>query len=253
MASALHNEVVYFFGAVRFFTRLPVPSWVEHSAEGLECSTRYFPAVGLIVGGSAALCFTLASRFWPVSLAVLMSMALTLSMTGAFHEDGWSDMVDGFGAGGEKARILEIMKDSRLGTFGALALALLLVVKFFLLCGIPAPRLPAALLAGHAFSRLCVTLILRSMSYVRFEGKAKPLSTRIGDNELAFAALTAFLPLFFLPLRPAVIAVFFALAATCWLARAFKRHIGGYTGDCLGATQQLSEAAFYLGVSCAFS
>ena len=115
---ALRNELEYFFGAVRFFTRLPVPAWVGHSSDALERSSRYFPAIGLIVGSVAALVLTLGDLIWPKTLAVLASMASTLYVTGAFHEDGWSDMVDGFGGGWEKPQILAIMKDSRIGSFG---------------------------------------------------------------------------------------------------------------------------------------
>ena len=128
---SLRHELEYFFGAIRFFTRLPVPRWVGHSSEALERSSRYFPAVGLIVGGIAALTFALAMLFWPKTLAVLAAMAITLYVTGAFHEDGWSDMVDGFGGGWEKAQILTIMKDSRIGSFGAVALVMMLLTKFF--------------------------------------------------------------------------------------------------------------------------
>ena len=106
----VRTELEYFFGAIRFFTRLPVPGWVGHSSEALERSSRYFPAVGLIVGGIAALVFVLSSLILPKTLAVLASMASTLYVTGAFHEDGWSDMVDGFGGGWDKPQILTIMK-----------------------------------------------------------------------------------------------------------------------------------------------
>jgi len=88
---------------------------------------------------------------------------------------------------------------------------------------------------------------------VRDEGKANPLATGIGRGELAFASVTALLPLLLLPLQPALLGVLFAVLATLWLARMFKRQIGGYTGDCLGATQQLAEAAFYSGLLCKFS
>jgi adenosylcobinamide-GDP ribazoletransferase len=249
----IRNELDYFFGAIRFFTRLPVPAWVGHSSEGLDRSTRYFPAVGLIVGGIAALIFVLTSFVWPKTLAVLASMAITLYLTGAFHEDGWSDMVDGFGGGWGKARILEIMKDSRIGSFGAVALVVLLLAKFCALVEIDLAMVPLALIAGHALSRLCATSLLHTLDYVRDEGKSKPLATRIGRGELAFAALTAALPLLLLPPRQALIGTLFAALATLWLARLFKRQIGGYTGDCLGATQQLSEVAFYCGMLCRFS
>lgn len=249
----MRSELEYFFGAIRFFTRLPVPAWVGHSSEALERSSRYFPAVGLIVGGIAALVFALTSFFWPKTLAVLSAMAITLYVTGAFHEDGWSDMVDGFGGGWEKSQILAIMKDSRIGSFGAVALVMMLLTKFFALVEIELLLVPVALIAGHGFSRLCATLVLSTLDYVRDEGKAKPLSTHIGKGELAFAAVTAVLPLLLLPPQQSIPGVVLALLATLWLARMFKRHIGGYTGDCLGATQQLAEVAFYGGLLCKFS
>ena len=247
------RELEYFFGAIRFFTRLPVPAWVGHSSEALERSSRYFPAVGLIVGGIAALVFALTSFFWPKTLSVLSSMAITLYITGAFHEDGWSDMVDGFGGGWEKSQILAIMKDSRIGSFGAVALVMMLLTKFFALVEIELWMVPLTLIAGHAVSRLCATTVLSALDYMRDEGKSKPLSTHISRGSLAFAALTALVPLFLLPFRQAVIGVVLAALATLWLARMFKRQIGGYTGDCLGATQQLSEVAFYCGLLCRFS
>lgn len=249
----MRSELEYFFGAIRFFTRLPVPAWVGHSSEALERSSRYFPAVGLIVGGIAALVFALTSFFWPKTLAVLSAMAITLYVTGAFHEDGWSDMVDGFGGGWEKSQILTIMKDSRIGSFGAVALVMMLLTKFFALVEIELLLVPVALIAGHGFSRLCATLVLSTLDYVRDEGKAKPLSTHIGKGELVFAAVTAVLPLLLLPPQQSIPGVVLALLATLWLARMFKRQIGGYTGDCLGATQQLAEVAFYGGLLCKFS
>lgn len=249
----IRRELEYFFGAIRFFTRLPVPVWVGHSSDALQRSTRYFPVVGLVVGAIAALTFAFSSFFWPKTLAVLAAMAITLMVTGVFHEDGWSDMVDGFGGGWEKPQILAIMKDSRIGSFGAVALVMILLTKFFTLVEIDMLLVPVSLVAGHAFSRLCATLVLSQLDYVRDEGKSKPLATHIGKGELAFAAVTAFLPLLFLPPQQSIPAVVLALLATVWLARKFRRHIGGYTGDCLGATQQLAEVAFYGGLLCKFS
>ena len=247
------HELEYFLGAIRFFTRLPVPRWVGHSSEALERSMRYFPAVGLIVGFIGALVFAVTSFFWPKTLAVLASMAATLYATGAFHEDGWGDTVDGFGGGWEKAQILTIMKDSRIGSFGAIALVLILLAKFFALIEIEPTLLPVVLIAGHAFSRLCSTSLLYTLDYVRDEGKAKPLATRISKGALVFAALTALVPMLLLPPGQMLLGVAFAALATVWLARMFKRRIGGYTGDCLGAVQQLAEVAFYAGLLCRFS
>lgn len=242
----LRRELAYFFGAVRFFTRLPVPAWVGHSEEALNRSARYFPAVGLVVGLAGALVFALASFFWPKTLAVLLAMAATQYLTGAFHEDGWSDTVDGLGGGWERERILAIMKDSRIGSYGALALVMLLLGKFVALIELDTLQVPAALLAGHALSRLLATVPLRVMDYAREDGKAKPLATRIGRGELAFAAACGGLPLLLLPAAAALAGLALAVAAALFLAAKYRRSLGGYTGDCLGAVQQLTELAVYV-------
>jgi adenosylcobinamide-GDP ribazoletransferase len=246
----IRRELEYFFGAIRFFTRLPVPGWVGHSAEALNHSARYFPAVGLLVGGIGALVYLAAALLWPQPVAVLLSMAATIYATGAFHEDGLSDTVDGLGGGWEKLRILEIMKDSRVGSYGVVAMVLALLGKFTLLSAIDSALVPFVLLAGHSLSRYCSTLLLATMDYVREDllSKAKPLATRLAPGALLVATFFALTPLALLPLPNALAGVALAALATLWFARLFKRWLGGYTGDCLGATQQLSEIAFYLGL-----
>jgi len=246
----IRQEVEAFLGAVRFFTRLPVPAWVGHSTEGLNRSARYFPAVGLLVGGLAALVYLGAACLWPKPVAVLLSMAATIYATGAFHEDGLSDATDGLGGGWDKLRILEIMKDSRVGSYGVVALVLALLGKFVLLCELPAAWLPWALLGGHALSRFASTTLLFAMDYVRedLQSKAKPLATRLSFGALLVAGGFATLGLLGLPWQAALQGVGLAALATFWLARLFRRWLGGYTGDCLGATQQVAELAFYLGL-----
>jgi adenosylcobinamide-GDP ribazoletransferase len=253
MTTFLRRELEYFFGAVRFFTRLPVPTWVGHSAEALNHSARYFTLVGLIVGLIGALVFAFTSFFLPKTLAVLLAMAATILVTGAFHEDGWADMVDGFGGGWTRERTLEIMKDSRIGSYGAIALVLLLLAKFMALVELDMLLVAPALIAGHAFSRLCATSVMHFLDYARDEGKAKPLATRIAPGELALAACFGLVALVLLPPLSALLGVLFAAAATAFLTRKFHQRLGGYTGDCLGATQQLAEVAFYLGLLCRFS
>jgi adenosylcobinamide-GDP ribazoletransferase len=246
----LRRELEYFFGAVRFFTRLPVPGWVGHSTEALNRSARYFPAVGLLVGGIGALVFLGAMQLWPQPVAVLLSMAATIYATGAFHEDGLSDSVDGLGGGWDKLRILEIMKDSRVGSYGVVAMVLALLGKFTLLSSLDAGLVPCALLAGHALSRFCATVLLATMDYVREDllSKAKPLATRLSLGEMLVALAFVLGALALLPPEQAIAGCVLAALATFWLARKFKRWLGGYTGDCLGAVQQISEIAFYLGL-----
>ena len=246
----LRRELEYFFGAVRFFTRLPVPGWVGHSPEALNRSARYFPAVGLLVGGIGALVYVGAAFFWPQPAAVLLSMAATIHATGAFHEDGLADTVDGLGGGWDKLRILEIMKDSRVGSYGVVATVLALLGKFTLLTSLDGGLVPFALLAGHAVSRFCSTALLATMDYVRDDllAKSKPLATRMSGGGMLVALLFTVAALAWLPADKALAGCVLAALATLWLAAKFKHWLGGYTGDCLGATQQVSEIAFYLGL-----
>ena len=246
----IRRALAYFFGAVRFFTRLPVPAWVGHSSEALHRSARYFPAVGLLIGGIGALVYLGAAYFWPQPVAVLLSLAATIYATGAFHEDGLADTVDGLGGGWEKLRILEIMKDSRVGSYGVVAMVLALLGKVTLLNSLDGALVPFALLAGHAVSRFCSTVLLATMDYVREDllAKAKPLATRISGGEMLVALLFVLVVLTLLPTEKAVAGCVLAALATLWLAGKFRRWLGGYTGDCLGATQQVSEIAFYLGL-----
>lgn len=246
----IRRELGYFLGAVGFFTRMPVPGWVGHSAAALSQCARYFPAVGLLVGGIGALVYWLALHLWPQPVAVLLSMAATLYATGAFHEDGLSDTADGLGGGWDKARILAIMKDSRVGSYGVVALVLALLGKFALLSGIDAALVPAALLAGHAVSRFGATLIMATLDYARDDesSKSRPATHRPSLASLLLAAGFALLPLLLLPLAKALAGIVLAALAATWLAAKFQRWLGGYTGDCLGAVQQVTEVLFYLGL-----
>ena len=247
------TELETFIAALRFFTRLKLPGQRGHGSVALERAIRYFPASGLIVGGLAASVFVVTSFFWPKTLAMLAALATAICVTGALHEDGWSDMVDGFGGGRDKDKILAIMRDSCIGSFGAVALVTLLLARVMALVEMDPLLVPVALIAGHAVSRLCATFVLVALDYARPEGKAKAFSNRLGCGELAFATLTALLPLLLLSPQQSIPGLALALAVTIWLARGFKRRIGGYTGDCLGATQQLAELAFYGGLLCKFS
>ncbi len=247
--SFLRDEILAFLAAVTFFTRIPVPG-LAHSAERLNRAARYFPLVGWIVGGAGALAWLAAGRFWPEPLPVVLSTIVTILLTGAFHEDGWADFVDGFGGGTSRERVLEIMKDSRIGTFGAVALVAMLATKVLALASLSPSILPWALLAGHASSRFAATVFLRTHSYVREDllSKSKPLATALSTPGLLLAAVFGLLPSW-----PLGIAVLPALAASAlaagWIGRMMAKRLGGYTGDCLGAAQQCAETAFYLGLS----
>lgn len=256
------RELELFFAALRFFTRIPVPAWVGHSDEQLNHATRYFPLVGILVGFFVATATVLLDVVLPLSLAILLGMVASLLLTGAFHEDGFADAVDGFGGGWEKQRILDIMKDSRVGSYGAIAIALLLLVKFTALKEIAQLYglyvLFPALVAAHALSRLAATTLVFFMDYVREDitAKSKPMGRQTGRGEMATATVLGLAPaaaLVFIVPEPVVLALALVMLATALAGRYFHRHIGGYTGDCLGATQQLTEVVFYLGLLCTFS
>src|SRR6185436_15087756 len=118
-----------FFIALQFLTRLPVPRSFNSSETDIGKAAAFFPLVGVIVGGGAALAFVLLQRVLPVSTSVLCAIALAAFVTSGFHEDGLADTFDGFGGGWTKDRILEIMRDSRIGTYGALALIFVILGK----------------------------------------------------------------------------------------------------------------------------
>ena len=253
----IRREAAYFFAALRFFTRIPVPAWVGHSAEQLDHAARYFPLVGWLVGFIGAAVTLAAAQLWPPGLAVLLGIAATLYVTGAFHEDGLTDTLDGLGGGWTKEQALAIMKDSRIGSFGAIVITLALLTKYAaltaLLAASPAPTFLWGVIGAHAVSRLAATTLIFTLDYARGEGKAKPLATRLSGGEIAFAALCGLAPCLLLPPAQAALAALLVALVTLLAARTFLRRLGGYTGDCLGATQQLTEIAFYLGCACACS
>ena len=255
----MKHEIEYFFAALRFFTRLPVPAWVGHSQHQLDHAARYFPLVGILIGGIGAAVTELTALALPIAVAVLLGMAATILATGAFHEDGFADSCDGFGGGWEKAQVLAIMKDSRVGSYAALGVGLILLTKWNALLELDAafepPLLALALVAGHAASRLAPTVVIFTLDYVRDDdsSRSKPLAQRMASHELVIAVLFGLAPCLLLPLLDALAALAAAALAALLAARYFVRRIGGYTGDCLGATQQLSELAFYLGLLCSFT
>jgi adenosylcobinamide-GDP ribazoletransferase len=255
----MKRELEYFFAALRFFTRLPVPAWVGHSAGQLNHAARYFPLVGIIIGAIGAAVTEAAALALPIGVAVLLGMAATVLATGGFHEDGFADSCDGFGGGFDKARVLTIMKDSRIGSYAAIGLVLLLLTKWNVLVEIDAafgpPLLALTLIAGHAVSRLASTVLIYFLAYVRDDddSKSKPLAQRMSGGELSIAVLCGLVPCLLLPLADMLFGLAAAALAALLAARYFLRRIGGYTGDCLGATQQVAELAFYLGMLCNFS
>lgn len=247
----LTEEIHIFFSAVISYTRIPAPAWVIHNNDYLSKNIKYFPLIGWIVGSIAAGVYWLALPLFSPSVAVVLSMIASVWITGAFHEDGLADTCDGFGGGWTQQRILDIMKDSRIGTYGMIGLALVLLLKFNLLVSLPHHLVPQVLIAGHALSRFIAASLRLSLSYVREneDSKAKPIGKApFAASHAALAGVFGLLPLVtLLDIRYGLVLIPLLLMR-CYLARYFSKWIGGYTGDCLGAAQQALEVVFYLGV-----
>ncbi len=232
-----------FLMATMFLTRLPIARWVQHDAALQLGMARWFPAVGWLVGGLAALLLWLCSNLLPWVPAAFLATALAILLTGAFHEDGFADMCDAFGGGWEKEQVLRIMKDSRLGTYGTLGLGLMLSSKISLLCSLPLTNALCALIAGHVLSRTAATSLLLDLPYVRDteDGIAKTPPAEFTLTSLWFTVATAALALLLLPMRAWLPLLLGLLALRYWAAWYYRKRIGGYTGDCLGGAQQLAE------------
>ncbi|WP_414442832.1 adenosylcobinamide-GDP ribazoletransferase [Burkholderia sp. 22PA0106] len=241
-------ELRYFFVALGYFTRVPVPKRIGYASGDLDHAARYFPLIGVCIGALAALVYGLAVRVWPPGVAVLLSMAATLIATGAFHEDGLADSCDGFGGGYTREDVLRIMHDSRIGTFGAVALVVSLALKWQALAALPPWRAAWVLLAAHAASRVAAVSLLVSLDYVRSEGKAKPVAQRMSVRAFAFAAACGLPWLFWPDWRLGLLTLGVLVLLRAAVARYLLRRLGGYTGDCLGFAQQLAELAIILTV-----
>ncbi|HEU4459900.1 MAG TPA: adenosylcobinamide-GDP ribazoletransferase [Methylibium sp.] len=263
----LAHELRLVLLALQFFTRVPVTgrlaAWVGWQPGWLNDSARYFPLIGLGIGAFGALVLTIAAQWWPVPVAVGLSIAATLLLTGAFHEDGLADSFDGLGGSADRERVLAIMKDSRIGSYGSAALIVVLGLKALALASLPIGWSAAALVVAHGLSRAVAVALIRALPYAgdAEHAKAKPLAQRVSTAGLvlaciwplaaiaAFAAAQAASGSFAVPGWRAWIAALLAAAgAGLVCARWFRRRLGGVTGDMLGAAQQLSELAVLLAV-----
>lgn len=254
MNTKLRQERDYFFSGLSFYTRIPCPKSVVYKPESLNKSRKYLALIGLLVGLVAAIVYLLSAMLFPVTVSVFLSMIATIYLTGAFHEDGFADSCDGFGGGWEAAQILSIMKDSRVGTYGVVGLMLVLGLKFLVLVSLAersTELLLFALLSGHSFSRLMASWLMQKYNYVSSVETSKSInvtSVRLSRNEMLASAIPAVLIIILAWQINFLIAVMVAWFMTFLLGRYFERRIGGYTGDCLGAVQQVSEVLFYLAI-----
>lgn len=251
----IRTQLVLFFTALQFYTRIPIPKGIPFREENLNPASRFLPLIGWIVGSLAALVWLGALLISDVNVAIVCSMLTSILTTGALHEDGFADACDGFGGGWTKDRILLIMKDSRIGVYGVLGLIGILGLKFSLLSSLAlftdSGIVSLYLISAHALSRLMPVVIIFKHSYARDsdDSKAKPVAQKVSIPTLLIATAFALLPLIVIAMLLETIWIFLALLllvmVTFLMGRYFERWIGGYTGDCLGAVQQVCEVFFY--------
>jgi adenosylcobinamide-GDP ribazoletransferase len=255
------NGVRHFLLALQFFTRIPITGrlaqWVGYSPAMLRASAAHFPAIGWVVGAIGALALAGALALWPPLVAAVLCTVVTVLVTGAFHEDGLADVADGLGGASTRERALEIMKDSRIGAFGAIAVVLALGLKFALLAGLAGQGAFAAcmaLLAAHVLSRLAPLAVMRASPYVGGEGgKSKPMADAVSGTAVFVVVLWSLPAAALLVVVGGIVngvaAVVAGALVALFMVRLLRRRLGGFTGDGLGATQQLSELAIYLALA----
>lgn len=264
------HELRLFFVALQFLTRIPAPARLcaGYEPQWLNDCVRYFPLVGALVGVTGATVLCLAILWWTPPVAALLAVAATVWVTGAFHEDGLADTFDALGGVVPRQRALEIMKDSRIGTYGATALALTLALRIALLAMLAAKSpaaAAAALIGAHVLGRAAAICMMALLPYAgdADHAKAKPLATSVRLLPVAWGVASAIL----------LVAGLAVISNTAWVATSgvpvggwmlaagatllvvwsvrwwLRRRLGGYTGDTLGATEQLTEIAVLLVLS----
>jgi adenosylcobinamide-GDP ribazoletransferase len=235
-----------FLIALQFLTRLPAPRDLKTSEEELGRAAMFFPLVGMLVGGGGALLHVALLHLLPPPTCVLLVLIYASFITNAFHEDGLADAVDGFGGGWTRERMLEIMRDSRIGTFGALALIFLVLAKYNFLSALEPARIWRWLIVAHTAARWTTLPLCLWLPYARAEGQGKLVARRVGYGGVAVATVTLLAALTLLPGRAAVVAFAVAVAVVIASGWYYRRRLGGITGDCLGATNQVTEVLLYL-------
>ena len=251
LVAKLKRELERLATAATFLTRLPwVARFGRPEAAELARASRYFPLIGVLIGALVALAYAITLLVFTPAVAAVLALTCGVLLTGAFHEDGLADTADGLGGSFERARKLEIMRDSRLGTYGTLALLLLMLAKFSALQTYGAWDAVLALIVAHTLARASSLALIAWLPYVREGSSFKPLADGVGRAELLIAGLISG-AVVFLALDPRTGLALIALSAVIVLLSGwfYRRQLGGITGDCLGASNQLIELAILLALS----
>jgi adenosylcobinamide-GDP ribazoletransferase len=231
--------------AFQFLTRLPIPR-LSYQAHSLSQSAKFFPVVGLVIGFGASLLHRILTPHLDPSLVALLLLTFLVLITGGLHEDGLADTADAFGGGWNREQVLTILRDSRIGSFGALALVLSVLARFLLLSILPLNRFTALVVSAHVLCRwttLPLGYFLRTAR--EGEGQGARIAQKISPTSLLVGTLLTFAIVFYLLRREFWIPIVATLLITGLSGLYYYRRIGGTTGDCFGATNQLTEIAVY--------
>jgi adenosylcobinamide-GDP ribazoletransferase len=237
--------------AVQFLTRLPVPAG-PYEQDSLARAVKFFPIVGALIGSGSVLLYRLLTPHLPLTIVSLLVVVYLVAITGCLHEDGLADSVDGFGGGWERERVLEIMRDSRIGTYGAASLALSLVARVLLIASVPRVQVAGYLVMAPVLSRwttLPLSYFLspaREQSGERVDGQGARIARLTTAGSLIVGSLFALVIAIGLLRIRALVPVLVSIGVTLITALYYKHRISGVTGDCFGATNQLTEIAVYL-------
>ncbi|HCO68936.1 MAG TPA: adenosylcobinamide-GDP ribazoletransferase [Dysgonomonas sp.] len=235
-----------------FFTRLPF--WrlkaFQVPAEYFSQVINYWAVVGWLTGGLMAGILWLSAQILPYSAAVILALLSRILITGALHEDGLADFLDGFGGGNDKDRILAIMKDSHIGTYGVIGLIFYFLLFYMLLVSLPLSTAFLIILIADPLCKFISLHITRFLSYARTAetSKSKTVYRNMSVKAFFTSCIFGLLPLILIPDIKYLFAILLPIITFFALVYLMKRKIGGYTGDCCGAVFLLCELSFYLGI-----
>ena len=240
------------WAAFIYFTRLPLWRIHQPSRESYDSVVEWWPLVGWLTGGLMAATLYFGSMVFPTAVAVVLAIVVRMLTTGALHEDGLADFVDGFGGGGNnRQRILDIMKDSHIGTYGVLALVVYVLLLFCCLYAMPTRLAALCILAADPYSKMATSQLVMMMPYARTaeQAKSKIVYRRPSTSAGILLALQGLLPMALLIWQTDVaweLVIFIPALVMYFLYMLIWRRLGGYTGDCCGAVCLLVELTVYL-------
>lgn len=232
--------------AFQFLTRVPLPAFAW-SADGLARSAKFFPVVGLAIGFAMAALHLCLSPHLPTGIVAMLIVLFAVLVTGGLHEDGLADVADAFGGGRDRDQILSILKDSRIGSYGAIALAFSIASRILLLALIPGNRFTRYIVSAQVLSRWTILPLGAMLPAARkLEGQGARLARQISSISVVVGTLIAFGTAVLILRINAAVPILIILLLTVVSGLCYWRRIEGITGDCFGATIQLAEIAVYV-------